>query len=71
MGTADYRQARKYWKNMNLRLKKDSSEESSELATNCCQLKMTAEDGKQRPTDATDAETLFAPGSIHEMRQSS
>jgi len=47
--------ARNYWKVLKNRLKK----EGSEVVTNCNQLKMTAEDGKQRLTDAADAETLL------------
>jgi len=38
--------ARKYWSVLKTRLKK----EGSELATNCSQLKMIAEDGKMRLT---------------------
>ena len=53
--SGDYQQARKYWKNLKLRLKK----EGSELVTNCYRLKLTAEDGKQRLTDVADAETLL------------
>ena len=51
----DYQQARKYWKNLKLRLKK----EGTELVTNCYQLKLTAEDGKKRLTDVADAKTLL------------
>ena len=51
----DYQQARKYWKNLKLRLKK----EGSELVTDCYQFKLTAEDGKQRLTDVASAETLL------------
>ncbi|MDL2266991.1 Bro-N domain-containing protein, partial [Desulfovibrio sp. OttesenSCG-928-G15] len=53
--SGDYQQARKYWKNLKLRLKK----EGSELVTDCYQLKMTAEDGKKRLTDVANAETLL------------
>ncbi len=53
--SGDYQQARKYWKNLKLRLKK----EGSELVTNCYQLKLTAEDGKQRSADVASAETLL------------
>src|SRR5664279_2514544 len=45
---SDYQTARKYWKVLKGRLGK----EGSQLVTNCYQLKMTAEDGKQRLTDA-------------------
>ena len=41
--SGDYQQARKYWKNLKLRLNK----EGSQLVTNCYRLKLTAEDGKQ------------------------
>ena len=44
----DYQAARKYWNKLKERLGK----EGSQLVTNCHQLKMTAEDGKQRLTDA-------------------
>jgi hypothetical protein len=52
---ADYQAARKYWKVLKGRLNK----EGSELVTNCYQLKMTADDGKQRFTDVATAETLL------------
>jgi DNA-damage-inducible protein D len=52
---SDYQAARKYWKVLKGRLAK----EGSQLVTNCYQLKMTAEDGKQRPTDVATAETLL------------
>jgi len=48
---ADYQTARKYWNKLKERLGK----EGSQLVTNCHQLKMTAEDGKQRLTDAAKA----------------
>ena len=51
----DYQGARKYWKVLKGRLAK----EGSELVSNCYQLKMTAEDGKQRLTDVATAETLL------------
>ena len=51
----DYQAARKYWKVLKGRLAK----EGSQLVTNCYQLKMTAEDGKQRLTDVATAETLL------------
>ncbi|MBI2907418.1 MAG: hypothetical protein HYX92_07185 [Chloroflexi bacterium] len=51
----DYQAARKYWKVLKGRLAK----EGSQLVTNCYQLKMTAEDGKQRLTDAATVETLL------------
>jgi len=52
---ADYQGARKYWKVLKGRLAK----EGSELVTNCYQLKMIADDGKQRLTDVATAETLL------------
>jgi len=51
----DYQTARKYWNKLKERLLK----EGSQLVTNCHQLKMTAEDGKQRLTDVATAETLL------------
>jgi hypothetical protein len=51
----DYQSARKYWKVLKGRLAK----EGSQLVTNCYQLKMTTEDGKQRLTDVATAETLL------------
>ncbi len=53
--SADYQTARKYWKVLKGRLNK----EGSEAVTNCYQLKMSAEDGKIRFTDAATAETLL------------
>ena len=52
---ADYQSARKYWKVLKGRLGK----EGSQLVTNCYQLKLPAEDGKQRLTDVATAETLL------------
>ena len=51
----DYQAARKYWKVLKGRLNK----EGSELVTKCYQLKMAADDGKQRLTDAATTETLL------------
>jgi DNA-damage-inducible protein D len=51
----DYQAPRKYWKVLKGRLAK----EGSEVVTNCYQLKMAAEDGKQRLTDVATAETLL------------
>ncbi len=46
---------RKYWNKLKQRLK----EEGNETVTNCHQLKLRAEDGKQRLTDVADAEQLL------------
>ena len=51
----NYQASRKYWKVLKGRLAK----EGSELVTNCYQFKMAADDGKQRLTDAANAETLL------------
>ena len=51
----DYQAARKYWKVLKSRL----TQEGSQLVTNCYQLKMAADDGKQRLTDVATAETLL------------
>ena len=40
------------------KLKNRLAKEGSQLVTDCHQLKMTASDGKQRLTDAANAETL-------------
>lgn len=52
---SDYQTARKYWNKLKERLKK----EGSQLVTDCHQLKMLADDGKQRMTDVAKAETLL------------
>lgn len=52
---ADHQGARNYWKVLKNRL----NEEGSQAVTNCNQLKMTAEDGKQRETDVADVETVL------------
>ena len=46
---------RKYWNKLEERL----GNEGNQLVTNCHQLKMTAEDGKQRLSDVETAETLL------------
>jgi DNA-damage-inducible protein D len=51
----DFQAARNYWKVLKNRLKA----EGSEVVTKCNRLKMLAEDGKMRETDAADVETIF------------
>jgi DNA-damage-inducible protein D len=51
----DARGATFYWGTLKRRLKK----EGSEVLTKCQQLRLTAEDGKQRRTDVADPETLL------------
>lgn len=51
----DARRAGTYWKVLKNRLTK----EGSQLVTECNQLKLPAEDGKQRVTDVAKAETLL------------
>ncbi|MCX6055475.1 MAG: BRO family protein [Chloroflexi bacterium] len=55
LGQDDFQTARKYWNKLKERL----SKEGSETVTKCHQLKMIAEDGKLRLTDAADPETLL------------
>ena len=52
---SDYQTARKYWKVLKGRMKK----EGNETVTNCYQLKFKAPDGKMRATDVADTEQLF------------
>ena len=52
---ASYQTARKYWNKLKERLNR----EGSELVTTCHQLKMLADDGKQRLTDVATAQTLL------------
>ena len=52
---SDYNRAKTYWTTLKNRLKN----ERSEMVTNCDRLKMLAQDGKMRETDAADTETLF------------
>ncbi|MBR2840049.1 hypothetical protein IKE82_01835 [Candidatus Saccharibacteria bacterium] len=54
-GQPDVRHAAKYWSVLKIRLKN----EGSELTTNCSQLKMVAEDGKRRLTDAMTVEQIL------------
>ena len=51
----DFKTARKYWNKLSERLKS----EGSEVVTNCHRLKMKAQDGKMRETDAADVETIL------------
>src|SRR3990172_7692215 len=51
----DYQAARNYWEVLKNRLNK----EGSETVTKCNRLKMVAEDGKMRLTDAANPETLL------------
>ena len=51
----DFQSARNYWKVLKNRLNK----EGSETVTKCNRLKMVAEDGKMRLTDAASPETLL------------
>mgnify|MGYP004443195427 CR=1 FL=1 len=53
--SADYQTARKYWKVLKMRLKK----EGNETVTNCYQLKLLAADGKMRLTDVVTTQELF------------
>ena len=48
-------QSQKYWNKLAERLRI----EGSEVVTKCHQLKMVAADGKKRPTDSADTETLL------------
>lgn len=52
---SEYQTARKYWKVLKGRLKK----EGNESVTNCYQLKMKSSDGKSYNTDVADTEQLF------------
>ena len=52
---ADVRKASTYWKVLKNRLTK----EGSQVVTNCNQLKLRAEDGKDRLTDCATAETML------------
>ncbi len=51
----DYNKAKSYWTTLKNRLK----QEGSEVVTKCDQLKMLAQDGKMRETDAADVETIL------------
>ncbi|MBR5035165.1 MAG: hypothetical protein IKX71_07635 [Bacteroidales bacterium] len=50
------KRASTYWAVLKNRLKKEGAEE---LLTTCKQLKLLAADGKPRPTDVADIQTLF------------
>ena len=52
---SDYQESRNYWKVLKYRLK----EEGNETVTNCNQLKLKAQDGKNRFTDVVDIEGMF------------
>ena len=52
---ADYEKGRKYWNKLKQRLK----EEGSQRVTNCHQLKMTVQDGKNRLMDVATTEQLL------------
>lgn len=52
---SNFQAARKYWNKLSERLKK----EGSEVVTNCHRLKMIAQDGKMRVTDAAEVETIL------------
>ena len=52
-GEDNYRKASNYWRQLKLRNK------DSQLVTNCNQLKMTADDGKQYLTDKIDDREMF------------
>lgn len=51
----EYQKSRKYWNKLKQRLK----EEGAEAVTNCHQLKMKAQDGKNRLTDVANTEQLL------------
>ena len=51
----EYQKSRKYWNKLKQRLK----EEGAETVTNCHQLKMKAQDGKNRLTDVANTEQLL------------
>ena len=53
--SADYQIARKYWKVLKGRLKK----EGNESVTNCYQLKLPSSDGKKYKTDMADLQGIF------------
>lgn len=51
----DFQVARSYWKKLAQRLR----DERSQVVTKCHRLKMMAQDGKMRETDAADVETIL------------
>lgn len=52
---SEYQSARNYWKVLKNRLNK----EGNESVTNCNQLKLKSQDGKNRMTDVVDIEGMF------------
>ena len=52
---SEYQTARNYWKVIKNRLKK----EGNETVTNCNQLKLKSQDGRNRMTDVVDIEGMF------------
>ena len=56
-----------YWRKLKQRLK----EEGNETVTNCHGLKMTAADGKKRPTDVADTEQLLRISQSYPRRRPS
>ena len=69
-GSADYNTGRKYWNKLKQRLK----EESSELVTNCHQLKMRAADGNvagvaRKALEAETGRTVVTAQNAESFRQ--
>ncbi len=58
----DYKKVRNYWKILKHRLKNEGNglfSSTSELVTNCNQLKLLAADGKYYKTDVADTEQIL------------